>query len=79
MPSKGEKLKKFFKDLAENPERPGSLYERYLANPRQVMHDEGHLDPDVIDAVMGGKGGDLKFLNDLLRGSNIICGTIVRV
>lgn len=78
MPSKGEKLKKFFKDLAENPDKPGSLYEKYLANPRQVMNDQG-LDPDVINAVMGGEKGDLKFLNDLLQGSNIICGTIVRV
>jgi hypothetical protein len=78
MPSKGEKLEKFFKDLAKNPDKPGSLYEKYLANPRQVMHDEG-LDPDVISAVMGGDRGDLKFLNDLLQGSNIICGTIVRV
>lgn len=75
MPSKGEKLEKFFRDIGKNPDKPGSLYKKYLANPRQVMQDEG-LDPDVIDAVMG---GDLKFLNDLLQGSNIICGTIVRV
>ena len=78
MPSKGEKLKKFLKDLATNPDKPGSLYEKYLADPRQVMHDQG-LDPDVINAVIGGDPGDLKFLNDLLQGSNIICGTIVRV
>jgi hypothetical protein len=74
MPPKGEKLEKFFKDLAKDPRKPGSLYGKYLANPKKVMQDEG-LDPDVIDAVMG---GDLKFLNDLLQGSNIICGTIVR-
>ena len=70
MPSK---LEKFLKDLAKNPEKPGSLYQRYLADPRQVMHDEG-LDQDVIDAVMA---GDLKFLNDRLQGSNMICATIV--
>ena len=74
MPPKGEKLEKFFKDIAKDPDKPGSLYQRYLANPRKVMQGEG-LDPDVINAVMD---GDLKFLNDLLQGSNIICGTIVR-
>lgn len=40
------------------------------------MRDEGGLDPDVIDAVMK---GNLAFLNDLLQGSNIICGTLVRL
>ena len=74
MPPKGEKLEKFFKDLAKDPGKPGSLYEKYLEHPRKVMQDEG-LDPDVIDAVMD---GNLKVLNDLLQGSNIICGTIVR-
>lgn len=74
MPSKGERLEKFFKDLARNPGQQGSLYERYLANPRKVMQDEG-LDPDVIDAVMT---GDLELLNELLQHSNIICGTLVR-
>jgi hypothetical protein len=61
MPSKGEKLEKFFKDIAKNPDKPGSLYERYLANPRKVMREEGQLDPDVIDAVMD---GNLTFLNE---------------
>jgi hypothetical protein len=75
MPSKGEKLQKFFKDLAKNPEKPGSLYEQYLAHPRKVMEDAG-LDPDVVDAVMD---GNLAFLNELLQGSNVICGTIVRL
>ena len=75
MPSKGEKLQKFFKDLAKNPDKPDSLYKRYLADPKKVMQDEG-LDQDVIDAVMA---GNLAFLNDLLQSSNIICGTLVRI
>jgi len=68
------KLEKFFKDLARNPDAPNSLYKRYLANPRQVMKDAG-LEDDVINAVMA---GDLTFLNGVLQGSNIICGTLVR-
>jgi hypothetical protein len=73
MPSKGEKLQKFLKDLAKDPDKPGSLYQQYLANPTKVMQDEG-LDPDVIAAVMA---GNLAFVNDLLHGSNLICATIV--
>jgi hypothetical protein len=38
------------------------------------MKAEG-LDQDVIDAVVN---GNLAFLNDLLQGSNLICGTLVR-
>ena len=73
MPSKGEKLEKFLKDLAKDPGKPGSLYEKYLADPRKVMRDEG-IDEDVIVAVMA---GNLGFVNDLLHGSNLICATIV--
>jgi hypothetical protein len=70
MPSKGEKLQKFFRDLA----RDQNLYSRYLNDPRAVMEQEG-LDEDVINAVMA---GNLAFMNELLQGSNLICGTIVR-
>jgi hypothetical protein len=70
MPSKGEKLQKFFRDLARDPD----LYNRYLANPDAVMTQEG-LEKDVRDAVLG---GDLTFVNNLLQGSNLICGTLVR-
>jgi hypothetical protein len=68
---KGEKLEKFFRNLAKDPD----LYQRYLAHPKEVMLEEG-LDEDVIDAVMG---GELGILNDLLQGSNLICGTLVRI
>jgi len=69
-PTKGEKLQKFFKDLA----RDQGLYQQYLADPRQVMENAG-LDEDVIEAVLA---GNLTFLNGLLQSSNIICGTLVR-
>jgi hypothetical protein len=69
MSPKGEKLAKFFKDLAKDP----NLYQQYLADPRGVM--KGRVDDDVSDAVMK---GDLAFLNGLLQSSNIICGTLVR-
>lgn len=75
MSPKGEKLAKFFSDLAKNPAQPGSLYQRYLANPEAVMKEEGLAD-DVIQAVMN---ANLAFINDLLRDSNFICGTIVHM
>jgi hypothetical protein len=70
MSPKGEKLARFFRKLARDPD----LYRQYLADPEGVMRAEG-LDEDVIQAVMD---GNLAFLNEQLRDSNLICGTIVR-
>jgi hypothetical protein len=71
MSPKGEKLEKFFRDLA----RDQGLYQQYLANPEAVMRSEG-LDDDVIQAVLQ---GNLTFINDLVKDSNLICGTLVRI
>lgn len=71
MSPKGEKLEKFFRDLARDP----ALYQRYLADPEGVMRSEG-LDNDVIQAVLQ---GNLTFINDLVKDTNLICGTLVRI
>jgi hypothetical protein len=63
-------LKKFFKALAENP----TLYNDYLRDPVQTMRDFD-LDEDTISAVMT---GDLRGLNERLKGEDVICGTIVQ-
>jgi hypothetical protein len=63
-------LKKFFEDLAADPR----LYNSYLRDPVETMREYG-LDEETITAVMT---GDLKGLNDRLRGESVICGTIVQ-
>ena len=71
----GKKLRDFFLLLAENADGP--LYQSYLEDPRRVMREHG-LSGAVIEAVIH---GNLKELNRLVKGSgtDIICGTIVRI
>ena len=71
----GKKLRDFFLLLAENAEKP--LYQKYFNDPRGVMKEHGLSEP-VVEAVMH---GNLKELNRLVKGSgtDIICGTIVRI
>lgn len=71
MSPKGEKLERFFRELA----RDQALYEQYLADPQGVMRSKG-IDEDVIQAVMQ---GNLALINDLVKDSNLICGTLVRM
>lgn len=71
MSPKGDKLEKFFRDLAKDP----NLYQQYLADPEGVMRSRG-LDEDVIQAVLQ---GNLTFINDLVKDTNLICGTLVRI